>query len=501
MLVDMPLVPLASTRPTLRSRAARASQSGVLRTVELREPDGRESIESLVPGQPVASERERLERLERRAAQTERLASIGTMAAGIAHEINNPLMYVLANTSFGVETLDRHVAALHVLEASGTTGLAAALAELAELRTALLEATEGVERVRTIVADLRRFARAEGVEASPLVLADVVVRAARMSAGVVAPRARLRTELGRTPIVRGSEGMLVQVLTNVLVNAAEAMGDGAKPGEILVRTSTNRRGEAVIEVLDDGPGFTAEALDRLFDPFFTTKPVGAGTGLGLSISHGAVRAMGGRITADNRVEGGAVVRIVLPAAREDDRSETRSVHESGPERVARVVPQELHRPNVLVIDDDPIVGRSIVRLLRSSTEAVSVSSGREAQALLAGGRDFDVIFCDLMMPDVSGADVHAWITRERPELASRVVFLSGGATTEEAQRFLECSAPSWLTKPVPANVLRDLVAERTKHRAGHDEPPTDQSKNDSAHSNARARTIIGGTSPSAEPAR
>jgi signal transduction histidine kinase/ActR/RegA family two-component response regulator len=460
MVVDMPVLPLLSTRPTVRSRAARASQSGIQRTVERPEPR-RDSIESIPPGEALVSERERLERLERRAAQTERLASIGTMAAGIAHEINNPLMYVLANTSFGVETLDRHVAALHALEQAGTTGLAPALTELAELRTALLEATEGVERVRTIVADLRRFARAEGVEASPLVLADVVVRAARMSAGVVAPRARLRTELGRTPIVRGSEGMLVQVLTNVLVNAAEAMGDGAKPGEILVRTATNRRGEAVIEVLDDGPGFTSEALDRLFDPFFTTKPVGAGTGLGLSISHGAVRAMGGCITADNRIEGGAIVRIVLPAAPEDDRSEPRKARASEPSPTSSAaVPS--HRPKVLVVDDDPIVGRSIVRLLRSSADAVAVTSGREAQSLLTEGHDYDVVFCDLMMPDMSGADVHAWITRERPDLASRVVFLSGGATTEEAQRFLEHSAPRWLTKPVPAHVLRDLVAEHAK---------------------------------------
>ena len=458
MVLDMPVLPLASTRPPLRPRTSRASQSGVQRSLERRDEQMRESIESLVPGQAVVSERERLERLERRAAQTERLASIGTMAAGIAHEINNPLMYVLANTSFGVETLERHVAALHDLHEAGTPGLEPALAELGELRTALLEATEGVERVRTIVADLRRFARAEGVEASALVLADVVVRAARMSAGVVAPRARVRTELGRTPTVRGSEGMLVQVLTNVLVNAAEAMGDGAKPGEILIRTSTNRRGEAVIEVLDDGPGFTPEALDRLFDPFFTTKPVGAGTGLGLSISHGAVRAMGGRITADNRTGGGAIVRIVLPPAPEADHNDKREARPSEPSRV--VATETRARPKVLVIDDDPIVGRSIVRLLRTSADAVAVTGGREAQQLLADGRSYDVIFCDLMMPDVSGAEVHAWISRERPDLVPRVVFLSGGATTAEAQRFLDESAPSCLTKPVPAHVLRSLVAAR-----------------------------------------
>jgi CheY-like chemotaxis protein len=438
------------------------------------------------------------------------------MAAGIAHEINNPLMYVLANTSFGVETLDRHVAALQALEVSGAAEVTPAIAELAELRTALLEATEGVERVRTIVADLRRFARAEGVEATQLVIADVVVRSARMSAGVVAPRARLRTELGRTPIVRGSEGMLVQVLTNVLVNAAEAMGDGAKVGEILIRTSTNRRGEAVVEVLDDGPGFTPEALHRLFDPFFTTKPVGAGTGLGLSISHGAMRAMGGRITADNRPEGGAIVRIELPPAPEQARGDTHIPRASEPARTSTTKP--LTRPKVLVIDDDPVVGRSIVRLLRTSTDAVAVTSGREAQSLLADGRDYDLILCDLMMPDVSGAEVHAWVVRERPDLAPRVVFLSGGATTVETQRFLDESAPRCLIKPVPAHVLRELVAEHAQSSApertpsdhasptsivanGNGAPLGRHSKNESAHSNARAMPTIGDTRPRAEPAR
>jgi signal transduction histidine kinase/CheY-like chemotaxis protein len=439
-------VPRAPMRPTAHAHVRQSGLQPVL---------GAPAAET-----PGSTEAERIERLERRAAQAERLASIGTMAAGIAHEINNPLMYVLANTSFGVETLDRHVAALQRLREAGTGGLDPALADLAELRTALLEASEGIERVRTIVADLRRFARAEGVETKTLVLAEVVVRAARMSAGVVAPRARLRTELGSAPPVRGSEGMLVQVLTNVLVNAAEAMGDGAKPGEIVLRTSSSRAGEAVIEILDDGPGFTAEALDRLFDPFFTTKPVGSGTGLGLSISHGVVRAMGGLLTADNRPEGGAIVRIVLPAAPDESHQPSREARPSRPEQLASVRPPRPNRPRVLVIDDDPIVGRSIVRLLRSSTEATAVTSGRDAQALLAAGRDYELIFCDLMMPDMSGAEVHAWILRERPDLADRLVFLSGGATTSEAQRFLEECAPSYLTKPVPAQVLRELVARR-----------------------------------------
>ncbi|MFO0710637.1 MAG: ATP-binding protein [Sandaracinus sp.] len=438
------------------SRTLEPRASGLRPTLPLpQDGEGPDRSESLVPGE--LADRERIQRLERRAAQTERLASIGTMAAGIAHEINTPLMYVLANTSFGVETLDKHVETLRRMEDAGTHGLEAAFGELAELRAALIEASEGVERVRTIVADLRRFARAEGVSASHVAVTDVVVRAARMSAGVVAPRARLRTELGRTPEVLANEGMLVQVLTNVLVNAAEAMGDGAKPGEILLRTRTSRSGEAVLEVLDDGPGFTDEALDRLFDPFFTTKPVGAGTGLGLSISHGAVRAMGGRITADNRPEGGAIVRIVLPPA-PARASEPPTCDEPSGARDAVILRDVSHRARVLVVDDDPIVGRAIVRSLRTSADAQTLTSAKDAQTLLATGRSFDVILCDLMMPEVSGADLHAWICAHRPDLRERVVFLSGGATTEEAQRFLDaCASPS-LTKPVPVQTLRELVA-------------------------------------------
>ncbi len=480
---------MTSSRPRRgsapRELGEQARESGTRRTMPL-PADGTETPERVlapVPSiPPGVSDREHIQRLERRAAQTERLASIGTTAAGIAHEINNPLMYVLANTSFGVETLDKHVETLRRLGASesalGKSSLGesalresveGALGELAELRAALVEATEGVERVRTIVADLRRFARAEGVTSGHVVISDVIVRAARMSAGVVAPRARLRTELGRTPEVIANEGMLVQVLTNVLVNAAEAMGDGAKPGEILLTTGTSRRGEAVIEVLDDGPGFTDEALDRLFDPFFTTKPVGSGTGLGLSISHGAIRAMGGRITADNRPEGGAIVRIVLPPAppRVSEESMTDDVSRT---RDPVVLLDLSRRAQVLVVDDDPIVARAIVRLLRSTADANALTSAKDAQALLASGADFDVILCDLMMPEVSGAELHAWISAHRPDLRERVVFLSGGATTDDAQRFLDQCASPCLTKPVPAQALRELVAKQAARasRAAND---------------------------------
>ncbi len=402
----------------------------------------------------------RLERLEQRAVQTERLASIGTLAAGIAHEINNPLMYVLANTSFGVETLDRHAESLRGI-AQDLPRLGEMLAELAELRAALVEATEGVERVRTIVADLRRFARADAVDAAPISITQAIVAAARMSAGVVAPKALLRSELGHVPDVMGSEGMLVQVLTNVLVNAAEAMGDGASHGDILVRTRTNSDRQAVIEVLDDGPGFTPEALDRLFDPFFTTKPVGAGSGLGLSISHGVITAMGGAISASNRPEGGALVRIVLPPAPSASRAAVRNQPLApSPASQLRAARSGVPRTRLLIVDDDPVVARSLVRLLRSDADATAVTSGRDAQALLARGLSYDVILCDLMMPEVSGAELYRWIARHRPDQRDKVIFLSGGATNDETQSFIECAATPCLTKPVPAKALRDIITSR-----------------------------------------
>jgi PAS domain S-box-containing protein len=239
-------------------------------------------------------------RLEERLIRSERLASLGTMAAGMAHEVNNPLTYVLANVSVSREKAEAMCDALRP-DDSGTVdpqNVASVMVALADVRDALRDAAEGAERVRTIVQDLKKFAGAQDSTREILDLPAVLEGAIKMTNGTVRHHAHVRRLFGTTPYVEANDVQLGQVFTNLLINAAQAIGDGrAEANEISVATHTDAAGQAVVEIRDTGPGIRVDVLPRIFDPFFTTKPVGMGTGLGLAISHSIVSSLGGQLTA------------------------------------------------------------------------------------------------------------------------------------------------------------------------------------------------------------
>jgi two-component system, NtrC family, sensor kinase len=200
-----------------------------------------------------------------------------------------------------------------------------------------------------------------------------------------------------------------------------------------VRTADHADGGVMIEIRDSGRGMSAQVREHIFEPFFTTKPVGEGTGLGLSICHGIVAALGGRIELDSAPGQGSSIRVVLPAAAVE-------VQAAAP-AAAKAAPAELEGASrsarVLVIDDEPLIGRSIARLLGSAHEVVVLTSARAALARIGAGERFEAIFCDLMMPDLSGMDLHAELARQAPEQAARMIFMTGGAFTARSRAFLE----------------------------------------------------------------
>jgi len=234
------------------------------------------------------------------------MASLGTLAAGIAHEINNPLSYVAGNLEAVAETL------------AATQG-APSKAECLELAAAVNDARDGAERVRRIVKGLRSFSRSAEEKRVPLVVAEVVEAAIRLTSNELRHRARLVRELGPVPRVIADDGQLTQVFINLLVNAAHAIPEGHSDDNcITVRTRTDDGGRAVVEVADSGEGMPPEVQARVFDPFFTTKDIGEGTGLGLSICHGIVSGLGGQISIDSSPGQGSVLRVVLPPCADDE---------------------------------------------------------------------------------------------------------------------------------------------------------------------------------------
>ncbi|MEJ7598744.1 MAG: ATP-binding protein [Kofleriaceae bacterium] len=367
--------------------------------------------------------------LEARLMASDRMASVGTLAAGIAHEINNPLAYLKANLEVISDELEHASASV-------------------SLRSAVVDALDGATRVQDIIKGVRTFSRVEDEQRQPIEIRRAVQLALRMTAAELRHRCRVVESYGPVPKVLGSESRLGQVFMNLLVNAAQAMPTGAiDTSEIRITTSTDPRGDAVIEIRDSGCGMAPDVVKRAFEPFFTTKDVGKGTGLGLSICHGIIHSLGGTIVAESRLGVGTMLRITLPAAAPT------------PERMpsTRIEALAASRLTVLVIDDDVKLLASIGRTLKKEHEVSLASSPTDALALLEQGQRFDVILCDLMMPEITGMELHDTLEARIPEQARQMLFMTGGTFTEEAAKFLERLSTRWLEKPFETAELRRRI--------------------------------------------
>jgi PAS domain S-box-containing protein len=374
------------------------------------------------------------EKLQRQLVFADRMASVGTLAAGVAHEINNPLGAVSANIAL-------------ILEELADDPSPERTAELREMASAV---QEGVDRIRTIVRGLRTFSRAEEERRAKIDVRPVLELAINMTFNEIRHRARLVKDYGQTPLIEADDARLAQVMINLLVNAARALPEGGSASnEIRIVTSTDAAGRAVIEVRDTGAGIPASIIGRIFDPFFTTKAIGTGTGLGLSICHTIITGMGGEITVESEEGRGTAFRVAIPGAAQALRPDAAA--SAGPARQ-----EALACAAVLVVDDEPSIGVVLRRVLRDH-QVTAVTAARKALELLESGARFDVILSDLMMPEMSGMDFYDELTRRFPEAARRVVFLSGGAFTPSAHAFLDRVTNPRLEKPFDPRLLRELV--------------------------------------------
>lgn len=372
------------------------------------------------------------DRLRSQLASQERLITIGTLAAGVGHEINNPLSYLIANLEMAREEL----------------GVVAGPQATRELDELLASACDGAERIREVVRGLRALTRGDSV-GRPTDLHEAIHVATRISAHEIRGRLQLSLELGPVPKVLADEGRLAQVVVNLLINAAHAFGE--RPSEqnhVTVRTRSED-GRAVIEVEDDGPGMDEATASRVFEPFFTTKPPGKGTGLGLAICHGVVTSLGGQIVCETAPGMGARFRITLPG------TEASSARANVPEETRGQV-----RGKVLLVDDDVSLTASLARALRSDHEVAVYNDAAAALAHLEGEHaGYDVVFCDVMMPGMSGPELYRRLREKKPELARRFVFISGGILYPDTQAFFDEVENERLEKPLAIATLR-AIAQR-----------------------------------------
>ncbi len=376
----------------------------------------------------------RREEMRMRLSLSERMSSLGTLAAGMAHAINNPLQVIYAS----VDLVQQHLGRARAVGPGAAEEIDEALSEMVVAR-------EAAERVQRVVRDLAVFTRADHGETARVNLAVPLETAVRLTATTIRHRATLVKDIRPGASVMGNEAQLTQVFVHLLLHAAQAIAEGAATqNEVRVALARAADGRVQVTVSDTGHGMSPEVVAQVFDPFFTTRAVGEGVGLGLSVCHGTVTAMGGEILVESERGRGTTFRVILPTLGGSGRPATMT-----PIPVLETVP----RSRVLVIDDDPLVVRSLTRLLQGHHEVEALTDAREALARVLSGERFDVILCDVMMPEMSGVDFYQALVAQVPAQAARVVFVTGGAFSTETRAFLEAGQHRVVEKPVTRETL------------------------------------------------
>lgn len=394
-------------------------------------------------------------------ARAHRLAGLGMLAAGVGHEINNPLTFVTLN----LEEIRR------LAGAPGGRGVAVGHGEehatIVELAS---EALEGSRRVQEIVQELRRFARGEERTTTAMDVHAALEDAIRLASNQVRFRARIvRDFTPDLPPAVGNPSNLTQVFLNLILHAAQSMREDASDGNVIRLGTSSTDGEVQVELSDTGMGIAPENMTRIFDPFFSTKDVNEGAGLGLAMCHQLVDAMGGRIFVGSEVGRGSRFLVTLRRATSETSAIRTEAAVHAPSGAAHSADANADvgrpsagaeapsRPRILVIDDEDLLRGTLVRILGRQFDVVPAASAEEARQLLSEGQRFDAVLCDLVMPRMSGMTFARWLATAHPALAARTLFMSGGAFTPESQEFLAANTHPVLEKPFQPSQVIDAI--------------------------------------------
>jgi PAS domain S-box-containing protein len=417
-------------------------------------------VDDITDDKRVAEERRRISET---LTQCDRLASMGMLAAGVAHEINSSLASILYSLESLSEELPRFAKQLAGAQQSLTQRLGDELrgilgANLGALNSSLWfdaadrlkEAVKETQKIREIARRLGTFSKVDSDPFTPVDLRFPIISALSLASNEIKYRAQLLTDIGSTAPVLGSEGRLAQVFVNLLANAAQAIKEGDAEHN-MIRLRTWQEGPTVLaEVLDTGCGIAESDLGRIFDPLATSRAQ-SGSRLGLSVVRTIITEHDGSIEVKSEVGEGTRFLIRLPAYSGEHVEESNRLNETDD-----AVPA---RGRVLIVDDDPGILRALRRILKDH-DVVTAESGEQALDILAKDQDFQVMLCDVMMRPTSGMDVHRWLLENYPVLAGRVVFLTAGAFTPRARSYLEKVENLWLEKPFDTTNLLNLVTER-----------------------------------------
>jgi PAS domain S-box-containing protein len=390
--------------------------------------DGQPAVVGI--GRDVSERKE----LTARMMKMDRMITIGTLAAGVGHEINNPLTVVIENVRFAIERLE---------QMRNVVGVG-------EVLESLEEARQGARRVGLVTRDLKTFSHTDETGRETILIEDLVDSATSLVWNELRHRAKLVKDMEPGLHVSANRALLGQVFLNLLLNAAHAIEEGRADHNSIRIRSWQRDDHVLVEFTDTGTGIPPVVRDRIFEPFYTTKPIGQGTGLGLSICREIVEAHGGEVLLQSEMERGSTFTVVLPLAEAAEQADAE------PQPVDEV-DEALGKARILVVDDEPMICSLVSRALGKEHEVVALTEAHRAVELFKGGDRFDIIFCDLMMPDMTGMDLHAAVEQISPAQADRIVFLTGGAFTPRAREFLDSVDNRRMDKPFDVRALKRLV--------------------------------------------
>jgi len=404
--------------------------------------------------------------LKARLSRADRLATVGHLAAGVAHEVSNPASFVLGN----LLSLEQQIARLRTLAERVENDLPEEARPAAhEMLTVLGEASAlvednliGIDRIAKVTRELQSYSRLGRARGSQVDLNAVVRQAANLVRNSVRERATLVMELEPIPELVADATKLEQVVTNLLVNACHAIEPGA-PNENRIRIATrldSSGGSPAIElsVEDTGCGIPAERLRDIFEPFFTTKPREQGTGLGLSMAREIVQFHGGEIQCTSVEGSGTRFTVSLPVRNALSLSAAPAREPSGADKAA--ASKERARARVLVVDDEPSIRRVLAAFIERHHDVVTRASGEAALELLQQDANFDLVVCDCTMPGLGGVALHAQVSSIVPRLANRFLFCTGAILAASTRDALERGGNRILQKPFPPSELVENIGSR-----------------------------------------
>lgn len=378
---------------------------------------------------------ERVE-MQDKLARADRLTALGTLAAGLAHEINNPLTYVTVNLARIKKQLSDSRKRAHAREA---TGEQSPPGDTEKLLRMLDDAQQGVERVTRIVRDIQRFSRPPTEDKRAISLREAMDNALAMAGHAVGHRAQIVRKYQDAPAVFGSPSRVERLFINLIINAAQSFDKGEAPDNRVEVSISSAPESAVVEIADNGCGMSPETAERIFDLFFTTKPEGEGTGLGLAICKSIADELGGKIEVESEPGRGSRFRVVLPAHGEKPAERVGAAAADRRRRISsssfkveegRTAAQKAKIGKLLLIDDEPNVAYTLKEFLSTDFDVETFTCAADALEKLEAGGEFDAVLCDLAMPNISGAEFYRKLGELDPVLADRTVLMTGmlGAT-------------------------------------------------------------------------